>query len=151
MAKYGNISNETITLEGIKEVNNLLRELPLKLHANALRSVHRAGANHVVKPEIASGGVNKKIVSVKPERGDPTGILINISSKVFWYRFIEYGTTRRTTSKGQDRGVMSEEPFFRPAVNRAINPVIKYMSDNYGELINKFLSRKVKAINKAKK
>jgi hypothetical protein len=137
-------------IDGLKEFNEMLKGLPLQLHQKALQGVHRTAANKVVKQEMmtnAPAGAEKHI-KVGADRENPTGVLVGIKKSGFKFRWQEYGTDLRQTKKGANRGKVAEKPFIRPAIDRASQPVLKFIRENYQELMRKFMERKLKAINK---
>ena len=157
MAKKG----VTVKMDGLKDMYSLLGGLPLKLKANALKSVHRKTANVFIKKGMTSKHDADIAVSVSNERGDPTGVIAGFTSDFFWFRFLEYGTKRRENlgrphrgrvkpRKG-NRGIMPMQDFFRPMVDRIHRPMIKYLTQNYRALIHKFLERKITAMKRAAK
>ena len=151
----------TVKMDGLKEMYKLLDGLPLKLKANALKSVHRKTANVFIKKGMTTRHDADIAVSVSNERGDPTGVVAGFTTDDFWFRFLEYGTRRRqnlgrshrgaVTPRKGNRGVMPMQEFFRPMVDRIHRPMIKYLTQNYRGLIHKFLERKIAAMKRAAK
>jgi HK97 gp10 family phage protein len=139
-----------IEIQGMKEINLILKKLPATVHAKALQSVHRTAANKVVKAEMIANAPEgaKKHIKVGVDKENPTGVTVGIKKSGFKYRWQEYGTEIRKTEKGAGRGKVREKPFIRPAIDAAAQPVIKFISDNYGELIGKFLKRNIRSVNK---
>jgi len=149
-----------IEIKGMKEFNEILKTLPASVHQQALKSVHRGAANLVKKEIIARSpeGADKYVkVGNDPENGN--AIIVGIKKKVggdkkgFVYRFHEYGTAERMTRqrvgrKAKGTGKMKERPFVRPAIDASIGSVLKYLTNDYGQRIGKFIKNKLRRTNK---
>ena len=136
-------------VQGLKELNALLQQLPLKLEKNILRGAIRAGAKPVADdirrraPELAEpdprrvrGALKKsvRIMSTQMSRGMIRGGVVaggkttvgrgkaKVAADAFYAHMVEYGTVK-----------MTAKPFMRPAIDTrtqaAIDATAKYISD----------------------
>jgi hypothetical protein len=144
-------SNDTIELEGMKEINAILTKLPAQMHAKALQSIHRTAANKVVKVEMTANAPDgaMKHIKVGNDKENPTGVVVGIKKSGFKFRWQEYGTTVRKTKKGKVTGKINSKPFIRPAIDRSSDSVIKFIKDNYSILVGRFIKRNLRKVNKA--
>lgn len=139
-------------IEGAKEIAEILNKLPLQVQASVLKSVNREGAKIVLDEMKKSAPVGDdrifKSIKIRSDKENVTGVTVGPGKKAFWARFIEYGTAKRSNDAGANRGSISPKPFIRPSIDRTIDKVIKHVAGNYAELVDKYLSKQVKRINK---
>lgn len=146
----------SFNLQGAKEVEEILKDLPLAVQAKILRAINKQAAN-IVKKELqnrapADGDDTVfNAIKVKNDKEDDTGVLVGINAKKGGYvqRFQEYGTKKREKKSGADTGAISQpKPFVKSTMDDKVPEVIKFVSENYAELVEKQLKREVKKINK---
>lgn len=137
-------------LNGLKEIDDLLKNLPLSVQAQLLRGINRKAAK-IVQLQMKAGttveGINIKI---KADKYNKSGVLVGVenSDRGFLARFLEYGTQIRSTKDGENRGSIQPNPFLKKAIDSKANEVINFLQTNYATEINKGLERRVKAVNK---
>ena len=132
-----------IRIDGLKELEKALLQLPKALHGKVLGAAVREGAKEIqgeakVKAPVSAGAhhVGKKgrksyIASVKPghlkrnikirlaksAKGEAKGY-VYVSFKAFYGKFVEYGTKK-----------MSAKPFLRPAFDGKWQGAAKKIGD----------------------
>lgn len=143
-----------IKITGFKEVDAVLRNLPLAMNDKVLTAAHTralvplVNREHLLAPVGKTGNLADSIGVVKAStRGSLNTGLGAVSAgprrnrpyKGFAGHLVEYGTKQRSTRKGANRGQMPTKPFAHPAwdatraeveanVNREIgNEVIRVM------------------------
>lgn len=96
-------SINSVKTEGFDEARKKMKNLPLKVQKNILRSAIRAGAQHLTKRIRAavpkqSGDLRK---SIKKKDRKPRGyeIQADVVSSLFYSRFVEYGTAKMSAGK----------------------------------------------------
>jgi len=139
-------------LKGVKEIQEALLQLPAKVNAKLLQSVHRKTAKKFIIDSLRAGtpysSTTKKSFVVQNDREDPTAVFAGPSSDAFWIRFVEKGTKQRETKKGYNRGSITGKNTIEPIVDQQIEPIINYVNTQYGEEIENFLQKRIKKINK---
>jgi len=127
--------NDLVNVKGLAALDKFLQELPVKVERSILRSALRAGAN-VVKAQAyanihhVSGALGKSLKVGTRSRGGT--VTANVSTKVFYAKFVEYGTRPHTitardggalrfgggfTKSVEHPGIVSPHPFMRPALD----------------------------------
>lgn len=150
------MSKEPIRFElnGAKEIDKILSQLPVKMQAKILASINREGAKIVQAEMKKNAPVGNDVIhnniKIKKDKENLTGVTVGVTSKGFVARFIEYGTVLRTTKKGFQRGAMRPKPFIKRSIDNKIKEVISHITDNYAALVQKYLTKEVKKINKTK-
>ena len=147
-------------IKGLDELKRDLKQLPILRQAQIIRNVNRRAVNKVVIPKLKNAIphrakkvrkrtksnpfkiVDQKQVIAVSVKGKKTAIAAGISSKYFYYRFIEFGTQKRATKKGaMNRGVMRSRPFAEQALDNSINPMIRYLKTEYSKLFHRYLKK----------
>jgi HK97 gp10 family phage protein len=136
-------------VKGLKELNQTLQQLPVKLERNILRGAIRAGANVIVEdarrrapvlsvfdPRRVFGALAKsiRVRGVQSKNGVLVGGVFaggvadvgrgkeKVQADAFYARFVEYGTSK-----------MAARPFLRPAIDSktpaAIDATAGYIRD----------------------
>lgn len=124
-----------VHVKGLAELQKFLDTLPVKVERNILRSALRAGAN-VVKPAAqanihsVSGELAASLKVGSRARGGT--VTANVSTKVFYAKFVEHGTRPHTISSRdggalrfgggfhksvEHPGIVNPHPFMRPALD----------------------------------
>lgn len=112
-----------IEVRGAKEILNAIKGLPAQVSDPYLRRVHtRAVVGlvnriHLLAPVGPSGDLADSIGTIKTQElgGIAAGPRIGGGYKGFAGHLVEYGTKKRRTRRGANRGVMPAKPFVRPA------------------------------------
>ena len=118
----------TFTYSGIKEIDQILTNIPLKLSHTIVGQAAFQAAKPLVErmkglaPEGPTGNLVDAIGAVKMSlsRADRVGEVrvgprVNKPFRGFHGHLNERGTVRRHTRAGADRGVMPAKPFVAPA------------------------------------
>lgn len=137
-----------VHVKGLDQLDKFLQELPVKLERNVLRGALRAGAK--VIHQVAAGNIRRDSgelaaslkVSTRAHAGE---VKATVYTKVFYARFVEYGTrphriepkNRRALALGGgfvgavDHPGARPHPFLRPALDTqagaAVVAVAEYM------------------------
>ncbi len=153
----------TISVTGNKEIDKVLKELPLAISHKAMGSVNFAAAKIVVDkekllaPEGPTGNLVDSIgatrtslkkvneigeVKVGPRRKRPF--------KGFAGHLVEYGTTKRETkgkksvAAGANRGRMTKHPFAKPTFDQTKGQVEGFIAKNTEQILVKTMKRYLK-------
>ena len=157
-----------ITIKGLAELRQDLKQFPLIKQAQILRNANRKAAKKIVVKRLLDSNPHtrrkfgkrskkrpfgrdwRKPFIVHNEKGSKTAVRAGIASAFFHYRFAEFGTAkRRTRKKGLSRGVMKKtRPFIEKTLDNSISPLFKYLQTDYKKELNKVITR---LKNKAKK
>lgn len=140
-----------ISVTGLKEIDDVLKGLPLQFQDRVLKQAHSDAAKPLVEaaksivPVGQTGNLQKSIgvvktnlkksgvvglVQVGPRRGG--------GNKGFHGHFIEYGKTNRDGSKS------TPEPFMEPAFAQTNNIVQERIADSLGKKVNAFMKKTLK-------
>lgn len=117
-----------ISITGVKEIDRTLRNLPKELSHQILGAAHMAASKPLVEkekllaPEGPDGALVDSIGAMKTpiKRADAVGEVIvgprrRAPHRGFHGHLVEFGTRRRETKKGANRGIMQANPFAAPA------------------------------------
>lgn len=142
--------NDTQHIKGARELAQFMETLTPKIQRNVMRGGLRAGAN-VIAPVVRSGihpqdGVLAANVKVRTGgRGDQ--VTARIYTRVFYARFVEYGTKPHTITAKNRKGLSvgglffqsvehpgaTPRPYFRPAFDgqagAAVQAVAAYVKE----------------------
>lgn len=139
-------------IDGLKEMMEALRGLPLKIQADLIRSFFRKAASKFVIPNVRSAlPYSKKTenrIVVQNLKEDRTAVYAGPMYEVFWLRFADKGTAVRSTAKGANRGAVVGHFRIEDTVDQQIDPITEYMVTNIDDEINTFLEKKIKKVNK---
>lgn len=149
MAKGGTVFD----MAGAKEVEDLLDSLPLAVQGKILYAINRRAAK-IAKDELQANAPSTEIASkiqIVKDSTNLTGVLVRPSKKVYYVRFLEYGTEVRQTKEGANRGDISEgkKPFIRKSYAVAGPKIISEVIPKYRELIVKQMQKESKRIARA--
>lgn len=141
-------------MAGAKEIDEMLSKLPVAMQGKILRAINRRAAviakNELIR-NAPPGSEIPENIEIRADKHNISGVIVRPSKKVFYARFLEYGTEVRTTEKGADRGNIPENkiPFIRRSFADATPKIIDYIVPQYGELILKELEKQNKKVQKA--
>ena len=138
------MAKQSFKIDGMQEAFKILDNLPDSLRSKFLQASHRNTLNQVMKKPSPI----EEDTKVTTERGHPNAMLFGIPANKFWYRFIEYGTSLRTRKKKGSTGKMNAEPFFQRYVDAKIKQVVRHSNENYSDLMEKWLKRRIKSTGK---
>lgn len=126
------MSDVTISVNGLAELQKFLDQLPAKIERNIMRGALRAGAKVIEKEaktniHSISGELRD---SLKIRTGSRRGtVTATIRSRLFYARFVEYGTRPhritsetalafgKTLTRSVDHPGAQPHPFMRPALD----------------------------------
>lgn len=143
-----------ISVTGIEKIDKVLKELPKQMTHNILGAAHTAAAKPLVErakllaPEGPTGNLVDSIGTVKTniKRTDKlgetkTGPRRGGRNKGFHGHFNEYGTRKRRTKKGANRGFMRPKPFMKPAFNQTKPLVEREIGVQIGKVMLRTMRR----------
>ena len=108
-------------VEGLKEVYDILNQLPLKVSESVLRSFNRKALTvNIVRPlksVLNYSSETKKNIKVQADKLNKTAVVAGPTSSVFWVRFVDKGTKQRKTSAGWNRGRIRARNRIEPFVD----------------------------------
>lgn len=149
-----------VSVTGLKEIDDVIKNLPKAVQHSVLQSAHAAAAKPLVSamkltaPEGPTGNLVDSIGIVKGnvKRANEIGEI-----KVGPRRpkgshgvLVEYGTKRRKLrgkgkyKAGTDRGLMPAKPFVEPAFVRTKGIVEKGIAENIGKSVIRLMKRYLK-------
>lgn len=153
-----------IKVTGVKEIDQVLRGLPLQLNDRILQQAHTAAVKPLVQkekltaPEGPTGNLVDSIGAVKASARslkDRDLGAINVGPrrgrgyKGYAGHLVEYGTrVRRLKGNGKyksgNRGVMPKKPFAEPAWQATRSQVIANINGEIGRSLLRFMKRTIK-------
>lgn len=137
------MASENFNVQGLKELQNMLEQLPIRIEKNIMRGALRAGANvmrNAARQEapVDDGTLKKSIKTTSPniKKGDVT---VRVETDLYYARMIEFGTASYYTGNGRTVGKHYKIPkltkgkrrlkkalnFGGVMVNSAVHPGIK--------------------------
>lgn len=139
------MAGSTVSIEGLDEVREMLRDVGIREGRNIMRATIRAVAAKISKSAKgkapADTGTMKDSIKLRPRKSHPDNPVFEVwaGSKngakfdAFYWRFVEYGTKS-----------MAERPFFRPAVDEIRGELPQILRDEFGKKWEKALAKKRK-------
>jgi hypothetical protein len=148
--------NTKVTVTGVREIDQVLRGLPLQINHRVMQAAHADAATPMVERaktlspngrtfhlEQSIGVVKSSYarseflgeISVGPRRG---------SYKGHHAHLIEYGTKPRTNKAGAFRGSVKPKPFMQPAFQMTKDLVLSRIADSVGKKLLSFMRRTIK-------
>lgn len=148
---------QNINIKGGKELQALLNTLPAKVEKSILRGAMRAGAIVLLNEAknnvpLESGDLRDTLrVSTNARRGRVTASVKAGNKKIFYSRFVEYGTGAHSISasgngllsfgglfaKKVDVSGIRAKPFLRPALDTKANEAIEKAGQYIKARLNK--------------
>lgn len=143
-------ANSMFQLEGFKEVEQALKQLPAKTTAQLLRSVNRKALSQEVVKQMRNtvpySSKTKKAIKIVSDKSDKTGVLVGPTSDAFWIRFQEKGTEDRHTGSGARRGKITGRPRIAPLIDSKVDKVVEFFKKEYVEYLIKFMQKKIRKL-----
>jgi HK97 gp10 family phage protein len=143
-----------ISVTGVREIDKVLKELPKQMTHAILGSAHVAAAKPLVEkakltaPEGPTGNLVDSIGAVKTsiKRADAIGQVFVGPRRKGRYKgyhghMVEFGTKRRKTKKGANRGVMPAKPFMKPSFESTKNEVERQIATQIGRVVVRTMRR----------
>jgi HK97 gp10 family phage protein len=131
-----------IEIVGDKEVQRILDEIAPNHARNLMRATIHGVASIIAKDAKANApkdtGNLKRNIKAKRKKSPPDSPVseVHIKSDGFYWRFIEYGTSGKTSQP--------ERPFVRPAIDRARSNLSAIIREQFGQKLEKALARQAK-------
>ena len=148
-----------IRLTGAKEIDQVLRGLPLQLTDKVLQNSFSDAAKPLVEAakSLAPKGITGNLVESIGVTKEPAKTLVNRAVgqiqvgprrkgkyKGFAGHLMEYGTTIRETKKGANRGMVTPHKFMGPAFDQTNGQVESKINDSIGRKLSAFMKRTIK-------
>lgn len=146
-------------IEGIKEVQQMLKKLPQAVNDKVSYDINRA-AGKIVQQQLQADtpeGINDKAsadkassnVIITRSKTSKNGVWIGFAKRV-WYivNVIERGVKVRKTKKGANRGSITRKPFIEESHNKAFPAVVDFLTNNFLKLTNKSLRNQARRIRR---
>ena len=146
-----------VKLVGDRELAKALLGLPDRLDDTALQKANSKAAQplvdrmHRLSPVGLTGNLADSIGIVKAGKKNKSELgLITIGPrrkggfKGFAGHLVEFGTKRRTTKSGANRGVMPKEPFVEPAWEQTKDEVLGSIDKELEKVVTSYWKRTVK-------
>lgn len=143
-----------ISVTGVAEIDKVLRELPKQMTHTILGAAHAAAAKPLVTkakllaPEGPTGnlvdsiGVSKTNIKKADKLGEVrVGPRKKGGFRGFAGHLVEYGTRRRRTRKGANRGLMKPKPFMKPAYHQTKSEVERQIGVSIGKVMVRTMRR----------
>ena len=144
-------------LVGVKEIDAVFNGLPHQLQDKVLQDAHAQALKITVNkakllaPEGPTGNLVDSIGIVKSGKRNKAELGLVAAgprrrgkAKGYHAHMVEYGTRRRHTKKGANRGVMPANPFMEPAWRQTKSEVLQSISVNLARKLNNFMRRTIR-------
>lgn len=144
-----------LRLTGAKEIDQVLRGLPLQVNHKVLQAAHASAAKVLVDaeklaaPEGPTGGLIDSIGIIKTPRGKASSLgEINVGPRRGRYKghaahLVEFGTKPRNY-RGANRGVMPRKPFALPSWLKTKDKIQSSISLQLGRHLLRFMKSTIK-------
>jgi HK97 gp10 family phage protein len=152
--------NVKLSVVGLKEIDQVVKNLPLALQHSTLQSAHASAAKPLVErekllaPEGPTGNLVDSIGIAKTSlnRANNVGeVKVGPRRKIAPHgHLVEFGTkTRKLRGRGKykagtNRGVMTKKPFAQPAFSQTKGAVEKGIAVNIGKSVVRTMKRFLK-------
>lgn len=148
-----------IRLTGAREIDQVLRGLPLQVTDKVLQNSFSDAAKPLVQSakSLAPKGETLNLTESIGVTKEPAKTLVNRAVgqiqvgprrkgkyKGFAGHLNEFGTTVRETKSGANRGRMTPHPFMEPAFNQTSGVVESRINDSIGRKLLGFIRRTIK-------
>jgi hypothetical protein len=143
---------ETFEIKGLKEVEQAIKDLPVKMQASVYRAINRKAVKRFVVDNIRSAvnysAKTERGIQVVNDRDDKTAVYGGVTSDVFPLRFADLGTAARYTEKGAFRGAIAGKHQIQPIILNSVNDIIKSENEEIGNETIKILEKRIKSTGK---
>src|SRR5688572_13521676 len=146
-----------IRLTGAKEIDAVLKGLPLQLTDKVLQNAFSDAAKPLVQTAQSLAPATGTLVESIGVTKEPAKTLVNRAVgqiqvgprrkgkyKGFAGHLMEYGTTIRETKKGANRGMVTPHKFMGPAFDQTNGQVESKINDSIGRKLSAFMKRTIK-------
>lgn len=138
-----------ITLTGLDDMVKAIENLPDAANVSVIRSIHREAAKPILK-EVRKNSPTEEIargVKLKTSRRDKTKIRVALTHPLS--HIFNWGTVRRATSKGYNRGRMGKvREYIERSAKMAESDALRVLDDNYLTLFDKHLKKYIRRLRK---
>lgn len=145
------MENKIIKVEGLNEVVEALKYLPIEMQAKVLKSfLAKSGRDFIVKPmkdTLNYSNETEKSIKVVNNPKDKLAVGAGVTSNGYVLRFADLGTKER--KKGHYRGKIEGEKQIHPLIEEQIEPIVEFADKELANEINKILERRLKKLKKA--
>lgn len=135
----------TVTFTGVKQIDAVLKNMPLALTHSVMSAAHAQAAKPLVAkakllaPEGPTGNLVDSIGIVKSSFKRATEIgEVRVGPrrrKAPHAHLVEYGTKPRRNRRGANRGTMRKKPFMKPAFTLTKDQVINGIGTATGKVL----------------
>jgi HK97 gp10 family phage protein len=102
------MANEQFQVHGLKELHQMLQELPLRIERNIMRGAIRAGANiyrdAARQAAPVDDGLLKRSIKTGSTNIKKGRVVVNVGTDLYYARMIEFGTASYYTGTGKSVG-----------------------------------------------
>lgn len=99
------MANETFNVQGLKELHQMLQELPVRIEKNIMRGAIRAGANVYRDAARAASPVDDGLLKRSIKTGSTNvkkgRVVVNVGTDLYYARMVEFGTASYYTGTGK--------------------------------------------------
>jgi HK97 gp10 family phage protein len=148
--------NFTVSLTGAKDIDNLLQQMPKALTHKVLSDAHVKAAKPLVEkekllaPEGPTGHLVDSIGAVRSsfKRANTVGE-VKVGPRRGRFKgnhghLVEFGTRKRQTEGGANRGIMPKKPFAEPAFNTTKGQIEGSIARSIGQVMVRTMKRYAK-------
>jgi HK97 gp10 family phage protein len=102
------MASENFNIQGLKELHQMLQELPVRIEKNIMRGAIRAGANvyrdaaRLAAP--VDDGTLKKSIKTGSTNIKKGNVVVTVGTDLYYARMVEFGTASYYTGKGRTVG-----------------------------------------------
>lgn len=148
------MSNSKFKIEGVKEIIDAFKELPLKLSTKFLRDFSRKMAKTFVvdplKSQLPYSATTRKSFTILNDKSDPTGVYTRFKGRQHKVRWAEGGTVDRYAKKRNGkrlktpayRGKIQGRNIINPFVDDQVPAMEQYVQENFKRDITDIVKRK---------
>jgi len=102
------MANESFQVQGLKELHQMLQELPVRIERNIMRGAVRAGANVYRDAAREAAPVDDGILRRSIKTGSTNvkkgKVVVNVGTDLYYARMVEFGTASFYTGNGKTVG-----------------------------------------------
>lgn len=119
------MANEQFQVQGLKELHNMLQQLPVRIEKNIMRGALRAGAN-VMRDAARQAapvedGTLKRSIKTSSTNIKKGNVVVNVGTDLFYARMVEFGTASYYTGTGRTVG----KPYTIPKTSKKTGKISK--------------------------
>jgi HK97 gp10 family phage protein len=102
------MANEFFQVQGLKELHQMLQELPVRIEKNIMRGAIRAGANvyrdAARQAAPVDDGILKRSIKTGSTNVKKGRVVVNVGTDLYYARMVEFGTASFYTGTGRSVG-----------------------------------------------